>query len=55
MLGPLYGNTKKRVRDAVQVTGSEKMNSENVAEVLKCNMFGGQNKKVVRDKCVFDD
>lgn len=43
MLGPLYGSTTKRVRDAVQVTGSAKMNSENVFEVLKCNMFEGQN------------
>lgn len=44
MLGPLCGNTKKQVHDAVQATGSKKMNSENVSEVLKCNMFGGQNR-----------
>jgi len=46
MLGPLHGNTEKQVHGAVQLTGDENVNSENVSKVLKCNMFGGQNRAI---------
>lgn len=42
--GTTYGNVKKQVPNAVQVTGSEKMNFRNVSKELNCNMFGGQKR-----------
>lgn len=56
-MGLLCGDIEKQVPNAVQVTGSVKMNSRNVSKELKCNMFGRQKrvKKVVSDKYVFND
>lgn len=43
-LGPLDGNTEKWAGDVAQVIGGGKMDSETASEVLKCDMFGGQNR-----------